>query len=115
MIQCDKIYGGNTMADVDYKQPIPAVIERLSKEGVFLNSAFEDKKNTMTIGWGSIGVIWGRPVFIVTVRYSRHTYELINKSGVFTVSIPGKMSLKRSLPSAEANPEGTLISLKNAG
>lgn len=85
------------MADVDYKQPVPEVIERLSKEGVFLNSAFEDKKNTMTIGWGSIGVIWGRPVFIVAVRYSRHSYELINKSGVFTVSIPRENELKKEL------------------
>lgn len=85
------------MSEFDYKQPIPEVMERLSKAGVFLNSAFEGNINTMTIGWGSIGVIWGRPIFIVMVRYSRNSYELINKSGVFTVSIPRDNELKKEL------------------
>ncbi len=42
--------------------------------------------NTMTIGWGVTGVLWGRDVFIVYVRPSRFTYEFIEKNDFFTVS-----------------------------
>ena len=44
--------------------------------------------NVMTIGWGTIGVIWGRPMFTVLVRPSRFTYEFIEASGEFTVNVP---------------------------
>ena len=43
--------------------------------------------NTMAIGWGSMGIIWKRPVFTVLVRPSRYTYSLIEASGEFTVNI----------------------------
>lgn len=59
----------------------------LSK-GAFLTTAWGDRRNTMTIGWGSIGFIWGKPVFTSMVRHSRFTHELLEKSGEFTVSFP---------------------------
>ena len=42
----------------------------------------------MTIAWGSVGFIWGKPIFMVMVRKSRYTWSLIEKSHEFTVSIP---------------------------
>ena len=44
--------------------------------------------NPMTIGWGTLGVQWGKPIFIVFVRQSRHTKELLDKNPEFTVNIP---------------------------
>jgi flavin reductase (DIM6/NTAB) family NADH-FMN oxidoreductase RutF len=41
----------------------------------------------MTIGWGSLGIIWKRPIFTVYVRPSRFTYGLIEESGEFTVNV----------------------------
>jgi len=46
------------------------------------------KANIMTIGWGSIGSIWGMPVWTVLVRPSRFTYRCIEHSGCFTVNVP---------------------------
>ena len=46
------------------------------------------ESNAMTIGWGSIGSIWGRPMFIVMVRPTRYTYQFIEASGEFTVNVP---------------------------
>lgn len=48
------------------------------------------KANVMTIGWGLIGVLWSKPVFMVAVRPSRHTFGLIERSGEFTVNVPSK-------------------------
>jgi len=45
------------------------------------------RPNAMAIGWGNIGIVWGRPVFIVFVRPSRYTYFLIEETGDFTVNI----------------------------
>ncbi len=58
------------------------------KKGILLTTAADGKANTMTIGWGSIGTQWGRPVFIAYVRESRYTRELLDKTGEFTVNIP---------------------------
>lgn len=42
--------------------------------------------NTMTIGWGSLGVMWGMPIAMVVVRPSRYTYGFMEKSPSFTIT-----------------------------
>ena len=84
------------MKDVAFNEYLEQVIEQLPR-GAFLNTRYKDKTNTITIGWGTIGIIWGKPIFMVAVRYSRYTYDLIDKSGEFTVSIPLKDNLKKEL------------------
>ena len=56
--------------------------------GILMTTAAEGEKDTMVIGWGHIGVIWGRPVFVAYVRESRHTKSLIDKNGEFTINTP---------------------------
>ena len=58
------------------------------KQGILLTTKLGDQVNTMTIGWGTIGIEWGRPIFIAYVRESRYTRELIDQTGEFTVSAP---------------------------
>lgn len=58
------------------------------KKGILLTTKAEDKVNTMTIGWGKIGIEWNRPVFIAYVRETRHTKRMLEASGEFTVNIP---------------------------
>ena len=57
-------------------------------KGALLTTKADGQVNTMTIGWGQIGVIWSKPVFTVLVRESRHTKGLLDKSGEFTVNVP---------------------------
>lgn len=58
------------------------------KKGILLTTKCGDTVNTMTIGWGSLGIEWGKPVFVAYVRESRHTRQLLDKTGEFTVNIP---------------------------
>ena len=58
------------------------------KKGILLTTKVDDVVNTMTIGWGTMGIEWGRPMFVAYVRESRYTHEMIEKSGEFTVNIP---------------------------
>lgn len=62
-------------------------MERI-KTGAFLTVSAANAVNTMTIGWATIGYIWQKPVFMVAVRDSRHTYTLLEKTDNFTVTIP---------------------------
>jgi flavin reductase (DIM6/NTAB) family NADH-FMN oxidoreductase RutF len=48
----------------------------------------EGPPNAMTIGWGLLGTMWRRPVFVVAVRTSRHTYRLLEEANRFTVGLP---------------------------
>ena len=58
------------------------------KKGILLTTKVDDVVNTMTIGWGTMGLEWGRPMFVAYVRESRYTHEMIEKCGEFTVNIP---------------------------
>ena len=57
-------------------------------KGVLLTTKSGDKMNTMTIGWGKLGVEWGKPIFVAYVRQSRYTRILLEESGEFTVNGP---------------------------
>ena len=64
-------------------------IQRMREDGLLLVSTGADgKANVMTIGWGTIGCIWSRPVFIVLVRPSRYTYSRLEQVNDFTVNVP---------------------------
>ncbi|HHW60398.1 MAG TPA: flavin reductase family protein [Syntrophomonadaceae bacterium] len=85
--------------DMSYSKMSHQLLQQLPK-GAFLTVKAGDKVNTMTIGWGSIGFIWGRPIFMVMVRYSRYTHELIQEAEDFTVSVPLQTNMKKSLAAA---------------
>jgi len=42
--------------------------------------------NVMTISWGSLGVMWDRPVAQVVIRPHRYTFEFMEKFPAFTLS-----------------------------
>lgn len=67
------------------------------KKGAFLTVKDGDEVNTMTIAWGSLSVIWNKAIFMVAVRYSRHTYNIIERAKEFTVSIPLEKDLRKEL------------------
>lgn len=57
-------------------------------KGVLLTSRVGDKINSMVIGWGTVGVNWGKPVFAAYVRVGRFTRELLDQNPEFTVNLP---------------------------
>jgi flavin reductase (DIM6/NTAB) family NADH-FMN oxidoreductase RutF len=62
-----------------------STMELLGGNGILLVAG--DPPNPMTIGWGTLGIIWGRPVFTVLVRPTRYTYQLIENSPDFSVNV----------------------------
>lgn len=84
------------MEKMEFNEYLDEVVEKI-KTGAFLTVKYQDKINTMTIGWATFGVFWNRPIAIVAVRKSRYTYELIQDSDNFTLSIPSTSDFKKAL------------------
>lgn len=63
------------------------ILEGVDK-GALLTTKVGEEVNTMTIGWGHLGIEWSKPIFVAYVRQSRHTKGLLDQSGEFTVNIP---------------------------
>lgn len=61
---------------------------KVMKKGILLTTRAGETVNTMTIGWGTLGIQWNRPIFIAYVRESRYTKQLLEQTGEFTVNIP---------------------------
>ena len=78
---------------VDFKECQGEAVKAFDARRVLLVSqGNKNIPNVMAIGWGSLGIIWKKPVFTILVRPSRYTYSLIEESGEFTVNIvaPGR-------------------------
>jgi len=100
--------------DVKYNEYTKELLEQLPK-GAFLTVQHEGKLNTMTIGWGTVGFIWQKPIFTVAVRYSRHTHELISKAQEFTVSIPMNKDMKQALATCGTKSGKDIDKFKECG
>ncbi len=57
------------------------------REGFLLTAQQGDQVNTMTVGWGALGVMWGKDVMITSVRPERYTYEFMEASDTFSMAV----------------------------
>ncbi len=67
------------------------------QKGAVLVSGADGKVNAMTIGWGSIGIEWAKPIFTTYVREHRYTAELLKEGDSFTVCFPMENSPKKAI------------------
>ncbi|MFO8007037.1 MAG: flavin reductase family protein [Candidatus Brocadiia bacterium] len=80
-----------TLKKTDYRENLDDTLERMQSYGLLLTSTAPQEggqDNVMTIGWGSAGIIWGRPMFLVYVRPSRYTFGYVEATGEFVVNVP---------------------------
>lgn len=62
------------------------VLSVFDKKWALLTAGDKENFNTMTVSWGGMGTIWGKPVATVYVRKSRYTHEFMEDNDYFTVS-----------------------------
>jgi len=84
--------------DIEWAEGTSRLAEALTKGGAFIVAVdASGVPNPMTIGWGQVGIIWGRPMFTALVRLSRYTYECLQASDAFTINVPRPGDLKDEL------------------
>ena len=77
-----------TKREADPTRFFPDTMRRMADDGLLLATiSASGKPDVMTVGWGMIGSLWGKVVFLVLVRPSRLSYENIEETGVFTVNV----------------------------
>ena len=59
---------------------------KFEKDWALLTAGTEERYNSMTIGWGSLGTVWNKDVLTVYVRPDRYTWEFLRDNEYFTVS-----------------------------
>ncbi|MCF7926252.1 MAG: flavin reductase family protein [Candidatus Izimaplasma sp.] len=79
-----------------YSDELKEMFKQLDK-GAFLTTSKNGKTNTMTIAWGGINLVWHKELFVVYVRYTRETYNMLKENDEFTVSIPVSVDMEKEL------------------
>ena len=76
-----------TKEPFDFIRNAGMILEALDK-GVFMTTCANGRTDCMAIQWGTMGFLWGKPVFVCYVRESRFTREMLDANPEFTVNIP---------------------------
>lgn len=66
------------------------VFQTIGKDWLLVTSGNEEKYNTMTASWGSLGIMWNKPVAFTFIRPQRYTYEFLENNEYFTLSVYGE-------------------------
>lgn len=54
-------------------------IMKALKRGALLTTKVDDKVNSMTSEWGTLGIEWAKPIFTVFARENRFTKQQLEK------------------------------------
>lgn len=65
------------------------VFDLIGFEWFLISAGTEKGFNTMTASWGTMGVFWHKPIAICFVRPTRHTFNFMEESDVYTLSFLG--------------------------
>lgn len=66
--------------------PELSIFDMFAKQWALVTAGDMDSYNTMTIGWGGMGTLWGKSVVTVYVKPVRYTHEFLDKNDYFTVT-----------------------------
>jgi flavin reductase (DIM6/NTAB) family NADH-FMN oxidoreductase RutF len=79
-------------SDIPMEEFLVPVVHVWDRQWLLLTAGDLEKQdyNCMTVGWGSFGVMWGRPFAQVVVRPTRHTWKFMEKAAAFTLCAFGE-------------------------
>ncbi len=75
--------------EVNIRDIDKSAVKMISDEWALVTASADGVTNSMTVSWGGIGEIWGKDVVYIFIRPQRYTYELLEKTDVFSMSFFG--------------------------
>ncbi|WP_283169654.1 flavin reductase family protein [Curtanaerobium respiraculi] len=81
-------------------------IAQANPRGILFTTKVGVEVDTMVIGWGQIGTLWGRPVFTAFIRTSRESYRLMELHPEFTINVPMDGRLSKDVFSVAGSTSG---------
>jgi len=61
------------------------LFNKIEREWFLICAGNKEDFNMMTAGWGGFGIIWNKPVSTIYVRPVRHTFDLLEKYGKYSI------------------------------
>lgn len=58
----------------------------IGKDSMLITAERDGKVNTMTAGWGGLGVMWGKNVVYAVIRPQRYTKGFVDASDTFSLT-----------------------------
>ena len=87
-----------------------SVFRNFGKDWALVTAGNMENYNTMTIGWGGLGTLWGRDVATIYVKPIRYTHEFLEKNEYFTVTFfPGEYKKDLSLLGSRSGRDGDKV------
>ncbi len=77
-------YGFSEIKPFDYNDN---VFKLFARDWMLMTAEKGGKCNAMTVGWGGLGVMWGKNVAFVAVRPERYTYEFLEAAETFSLTV----------------------------
>lgn len=62
----------------------------IGKDWGLVTAGTKEKVNTMTVSWGGLGIMWGKPVAYIFIRPQRYTKEFIDNNTTLSLSFYGE-------------------------
>lgn len=75
---------------IDVKELCFSPVEAIGEDWGILTGVSDKGFNSMTVSWGSVGVLWSKPVVFAFVRPHRYTYEFLRDGEMFSLAIMNK-------------------------
>ena len=75
---------------IEVKDLNDSLFTQLDKKWMLITAGDGEKCNTMTAGWGGLGVIWGKPAATCYIRPQRYTKEFVDREEYFTLTFFGE-------------------------
>lgn len=66
------------------------IFSLLGDEWALVTAGTEEKCNTMTVSWGGVGVLWGKPMATLYIRPQRYTKEFVDAQDYVTLTFLGE-------------------------
>ena len=76
-----------SFSKVDIKSLEFSPVKEIGDSWGILTGVSDEGFNSMTVSWGSIGVMWNRPCVFAFVRPVRHTYKFMEAGEYFSLAI----------------------------
>jgi len=80
MIQTD-----NNFIKTDPKKLNKNIFSMMDDDWMLITAGNKESFNTMTASWGTVGILWNKPVAICFIRPQRHTFSFMEKSDFYTL------------------------------
>ena len=64
-----------------------SAFSRIGEQWMLITAESDDGRvNTMTASWGTVGILWNKPVAICFIRPQRYTYEIVERAERLSLS-----------------------------